>query len=236
MKTFNAEDLCLVDVSRGGTVVAFGDSLTYGLYIPKIPRKDLQWHQYKHPYAKKLSQLLGNNTKVVEVGISGERTDQMAQRLPSALEQCPPPPNSCIVSILGGTNDLGYRVDPEQIVVNLKALHQIALDASNFVFTIAITIPQSAFALNLNERFKVNEEIRKFAKSCSKRIALLDLESQFDLRHESENSKYWSRDKLHFSPLGYDTFGQLLFSVMYDYKVSLPDDAEDVDKDFFCQL
>jgi lysophospholipase L1-like esterase len=214
----------LLDYSTNGLILAFGDSLTHGLYVDE---KTNEWRN-NHPYAIKLTELLRNKTRVVESGISGELTGHMVERLPSDLKEHSPN----LVILLGGTNDIGHEEKPEKIVENIKKLHQLALRSvgrgnKKATYTIAVTIPQSGFVVTEKgprgqgaaaARLEINAAIRDFAKKCSKRVALLDLESTFDQR-KPENKKYWSPDTLHFSKLGYDGFGELLFNVISTYTV-----------------
>eukprot|EP01041_Mallomonas_annulata_P003120 gene3120-6138_t len=205
----------LVEYCRGKSVLGFGDSLTYGLV-----RSDFGLSEDAHPYSIRLSNLLNNQTShqtsVFASGIPGEITSQMIARLPKKLRDYT---NIGLVIILGGTNDIGHRIDVSDIVSNIKFLHTTSLHVNSEnpqpVYTIAVTIPQSGWAVanNIQERYKINEQIRKFVQSCPQRIALLDIENSFDQR-VPENLKYWSDDRLHLSALGYDALGELLFETM----------------------
>ena len=59
-------------------------------------------------------------------GVSGETTDEMNARLPEVLDEGGP---FDIVIILGGTNDLGMRLDEdgEPLFSRLRSLHELAL-------------------------------------------------------------------------------------------------------------
>ena len=61
----------LLDVLKNKVILAFGDSLTYGMFI--MP--DGEWRN-NHPYSIRLTELLHraghtNSTEVIQLGISG---------------------------------------------------------------------------------------------------------------------------------------------------------------------
>ena len=103
-------------------ILAFGNSLTEG------------WCEFGtrfHPYALKLQNLMESECKtesidIVNKGVSGETTDEMNARLPEVLDEGGP---FDIVIILGGTNDLGMRLDEdgEPLFSRLRSLHELAL-------------------------------------------------------------------------------------------------------------
>ena len=140
-------------------LIALGDSLTAG-YNPPGPN---------HPYTIKLSQNLPG-INILNMGVSGNRTDQMyfrltGQRIPTLSPALMPDdntggqnsnilqkyPNPAIVIILAGTNDLFSTLTNDQIISNIKLLHTTVLNKStiqNPIYTIAMTIPQNNLAPN----------------------------------------------------------------------------------------
>ena len=92
-----------------GKVLGFGDSLTKGLIINKQNRGRSHL-PYINELRKKISMHNSyyrddsNSSFILEVGISGETTSEMVQRLPLELNKLSK--NLSIVLILGGTNDL----------------------------------------------------------------------------------------------------------------------------------
>jgi hypothetical protein len=50
----------------------------------------------------------------------------------------------CVI-ILGGTNDLAYKLTGEVIFQNLKAIHQFFLDKG--IPTVCVTIPENVFVI-----------------------------------------------------------------------------------------
>jgi len=216
----------MVDETKGHTIVAFGDSLTAGYW--KVNRSQLD--PFFHSYAHKLRTLLLNASKVVEVGLSGERTDEMLFRLPAVLKQHAA---TKLVIILGGTNDLAYgRMQASDIVENVKQLHRMALNCSAFtpghhsvVYTIAVTLPPSQWTQrppHATKRLAVNDKIRSFANRCAARVGFLDLEPTFDLNAKDTFTKFYSPDGLHLNPHGYDTFAELLHKTMSSFAVKDP--------------
>eukprot|EP01112_Ceratiomyxa_fruticulosa_P010811 TRINITY_DN2871_c0_g2_i2.p1 TRINITY_DN2871_c0_g2~~TRINITY_DN2871_c0_g2_i2.p1 ORF type:complete len:139 (-),score=22.95 TRINITY_DN2871_c0_g2_i2:90-506(-) len=119
------------------------------------------------------------------------------------------------VIVLGGANDLDDK--PTDVFDNLAAVHNYLRE--NGVVSIAVTIPENraevAFKHMSTNRKEINRLLIEF---CTKNdIPLLDLATKIpniNLPLE-ERDKYWS-DSLHFTPFGYDTFGELLFELL-DY-------------------
>lgn len=209
-----------------------GDSLTHGMYVYDVPGARI-W-QKVHPYSIRLQELFNNNKRpsnvtVFESGISGEQTDSMEVRIRSVLSSV----NPMLVIILGGTNDIGGGVAVEKIMKNIRHMHRAALKHLKAFngkdsFTIAVTLPQfplEAKAVN-KRRLELNKEIRKFAERCQFRVKLFDMESLFDQNDMANNQKYWSVDNFHFSPLGYDTIGELLFKTILNFNVTDSDNPE----------
>lgn len=168
----------MVDAIAGYNVLAFGDSLTHGLYVDPLSG---EWRN-THPYSIAMNKLLKPSSIVVhESGINGESTESMAKRLPITLEKSI---NTRAVIILGGTNDLA-RMSADKILSNLIHLHRQAHkhagDNQFFIYTVALTIPQVSWdSANQTARLVVNKGLRSFAASCSSRVALVDLEDIFD--------------------------------------------------------
>lgn len=78
-------------ISKGDTVVAFGDSVTYG--HGNVPRDKT--------YPAQLAKLTGWN--VINEGISGERADQARERIATVLIQYKP---TAVLIELGGNDFL----------------------------------------------------------------------------------------------------------------------------------
>jgi hypothetical protein len=117
-----------------------------------------------------------------------------------------------------------------EVLDNVLRLHKQSLfrksrEEDPFLsYTIALTIPQvnEPYTNNASRLF-VNEGLREFSRNCSGRVFLFEMESIFNQLNQS-NAKYWSPDKLHFSILGYDTIGKLLFEAITN--IHIPDDND----------
>lgn len=190
-------------------ILAFGDSLTEG------------WCDFGtkfHPYTRKLQTLIQSLSKSVDVvnrGVSGERTDQMSDRLPLVLNRDGP---FDLVIILGGTNDLGLSLnkDGEPLFRRLRSLHELALRYSPL--SVAVTIPETGyeamdrFTAVKKKRLQVNALLKKYVKDCGGKMILSDLSAKLpreSLSHE-DRRKFWE-DDLHFTPAGYDRMGEIIF-------------------------
>ena len=209
IQTYSLFPESLLEMIKGSSILCFGDSLTKGLYVAE----DGDWTSV-HPYAMELARLLKNETGVVPVGVNGELTEEMLTRLPRELSSNP---TTRAVIILGGTNDLGHRKPAKVVIDNIIALHKLAHNSSADqerlpVFTVAVTLPQARWPFNPQTRLDINEGIRQFVQSdCH--VALLDIEDQWN-QSVPANARFWSRDFVHFSPLGYDELGALLRHAM----------------------
>jgi len=226
-KSSHHHHMTLANYAKGHTILCFGDSLTFGLV-----RDDSS--QQQHPYALRLSNLLNNQSNIVHSGIPGETLREMVHRLPTVLKSIR---DIRVVIILGGTNDLGLRYDFHEIIHHIKKLHEISsthIESSNSteffynsinpvpIYTVALTIPQSGWSIqnNLKERYIINTAIRNHVASCSNYMTLVDIESLYDQRIPN-NNKYWSVDRLHFSALGYDGLGEVIYNTLINTTVAL---------------
>jgi acyl-CoA thioesterase-1 len=92
---------------KGKTIVAFGDSLTAGYRVDK-----------KDNYPSQLSRMI--NKPIINMGISGETTQQALERINSVVAKDPK-----IVLITLGGNDLKKRVPAGEAFDNLKQIVNI---------------------------------------------------------------------------------------------------------------
>ena len=228
----------LLEIAKGGKVLTFGDSLTAGLHVnmtglsnfssplrqrlgntsrgsfgsggqvsshSMFSRRQMMFH----PYGLKLGELMGS--EVVTSGLSGESTGNMAHRLPVVLSNLT---NVKVVILLGGTNDIGMKFKSDLIISNILSMHKWLHNTTNNFYTIALTVPPINFPFhNHTHRGIVNEGIRKYAKLCSHRVALLELDQIFQPFNSTENQDYWS-DRVHFSAKGYDKLGETIYNFM----------------------
>lgn len=92
---------------QGETIVAFGDSLTAGYRVDK-----------SNSYPAQLSKMLGQ--PVINMGISGETTEQALQRINNVVAKDPK-----IVFITLGGNDLKKKIPVGEAFDNLKQIVDI---------------------------------------------------------------------------------------------------------------
>jgi lysophospholipase L1-like esterase len=114
----------LAPVGPGDTIVAFGDSLTYGTGANE-----------SESYPAVLSQLIGR--KVVRSGVPGEVTAASLQRLQSVLDEHRP---ALVIVCLGG-NDLLRRVDDAEIAANLREIVRIIRAGGSSVVLVGVPRP-----------------------------------------------------------------------------------------------
>ena len=96
----------LVDETIGKTIVAFGDSLTEGYW----KRTTFQEIPEFHAYAIRLQNLLKNQSNMVQVGISGERTTSMVNRLPIVLKKYPE--TKLVIILVSKRNHISLSLSP----------------------------------------------------------------------------------------------------------------------------
>ena len=200
-------------------IVAFGDSLTEGLF-------DWPNSRQFHPYTIKLQRLINKEVKranselnivVRNFGISGERLQEsMKQRLRGVILAT----NPDFVIILGGTNDLldmakgasDYDVHrrSNELIRDTQRLHIYCHHKG--IPTAVLSIPETAIddrdqnaTVSLMRRM-INDEMRDFTNS-SKHTTYVDISTKIGRKR---NEKYWD-DGVHFTPMGYDRVGEIIF-------------------------
>jgi len=110
-------------IPSGETVVAFGDSLTYGIGAAK-----------NMSYPAQLSELIGE--KVINLGVPGDTTTDALNRIDQLIEQDP----RIVLLTLGG-NDLKNGVDKEIAFNNLRTIIHNAQESGALVIIGGIDIP-----------------------------------------------------------------------------------------------
>jgi lysophospholipase L1-like esterase len=114
----------LAPVGANETIVAFGDSLTYGTGAAE-----------NESYPAVLAQLIGRT--VVRVGVPGEVTAGSLERLPSVIDEYRP---ALVIVCLGG-NDLLRRVDDAEIAANLRQIIQTIKASGSSVVLVGVPRP-----------------------------------------------------------------------------------------------
>ncbi|MBE9608623.1 arylesterase [Chitinilyticum piscinae] len=116
-------------LAQGATILAFGDSLTYGIGA-----------ENGADYPSRLAAQLGH--PVINAGIPGETTAEGLARLPTTLNETRP---ALVLLCLGG-NDFLQRKPEAETQRNLDAM--LALLASRKVPVLLIGVPKLGFGLD----------------------------------------------------------------------------------------
>lgn len=196
-------------------VICFGDSLTAGF---QSPTQDNPLGA-ETPYGRFLQDHLGEGALVRTSGVCGELTGEMAIRLRRDVLDHKPD----YVSILGGTNDLGWNASPEEILANLVKIYEQILAGGGV--PIPVTVPsirvegyedapggQEWVAGHLDRRSRLNTLIRDYA--ASKNLASVDLFSATTDPGSGQLARVYSNDGLHLSTAGYRLFAEEVARVL----------------------
>ena len=111
-------------LSADATILAFGNSLTYGTGAPR-----------DQSYPTILQELTGR--KVINAGVPGEVSAAGLKRLPALLEEHQP----ALVVLIHGGNDFLWRNDNEQTAANLEAMVKIAREQGAIVALAGVPKP-----------------------------------------------------------------------------------------------
>ncbi|NJL16001.1 MAG: hypothetical protein HC938_01180 [Nitrospira sp.] len=168
--------LDVMGMNRSSLVICFGDSLTAGFQTPTPDNPTGR----ETPYGQFLQFSIGDAAAVRTSGICGEMTGEMAMRFQRDVLDHKPG----FVSILGGTNDLGWNASPSEIMSNLTTMYEQALVIGSV--PIPVTVPsirvedaadsregQEWIAGHLTRRKQLNRLIFDYADS--KGLACVDL-------------------------------------------------------------
>jgi acyl-CoA thioesterase-1 len=133
-------------LSPDDTVLAFGDSLTYGTGASE-----------QENYPAKLAQLIGR--RVVAAGVPGEVSAQALQRLPAALDEYSP---RLLLLCIGG-NDFLRRLGKQQAAANVRAMVRLAKARNIDVVLIGapepnLTLSAPSFYQEIAQEFRIPYE------------------------------------------------------------------------------
>ena len=170
------------------------------------------------PYGRFLQERLGSRGQVVVRGVSGELTCDMRKRFRRDVLDCAP----AYVVVLGGTNDLGWNVEPQVILQNLKDMYERALNAG--VQPVGMTVPSIRIETNTSQErtwvqrsIELRHELNRFIlDSFSQwKMPCIDL---FTATRETEShllADRFSNDGLHLSTEGYQLIATLLWEQVF---------------------
>ena len=196
-------------------IVAFGDSLTEGLF--DWP-KSRQFHPYTIKLQERINEQVNKSKTKLEIivknyGVSGERlANTMKTRLQAVVAKTRPD----LVIILGGTNDLldmdkGGEDVMDRILNDLQTLHLFCQYKG--IKTVALSIPETSFDVwkpdgNMSRiRKKLNRDFRDFVKESLRESVYVDIANEIPRKG---NADLWD-DGVHLSPKGYDRVGEMIF-------------------------
>lgn len=193
-------------------IICFGDSLTAGFQSPSQENPAGQGT----PYGRFLQEWLGASVEVRVSGICGELTSEMAMRFRRDVMQQQP----SHVVLLGGTNDLGWKAQPADIMRNLSKMYELARVSG--IIPIPVTVPSIRVEVtgggpdaeawieeHLAHRVALNGLIREYA--ISKNVAWIDLFAATAEPSTRQLAAQYSNDGLHLSTAGYRLLAQLLY-------------------------
>ncbi|MBF0536679.1 MAG: hypothetical protein HQL03_00325 [Nitrospirae bacterium] len=185
-------------------VVAFGDSLTVGFQSPTY---ESPWYQ-ETPYTDFLNQMLSERITFVAKGISGELTEEMVRRFPGDVLAARPD----YVIILGGSNDLGWGMQPTVVMQNLYTMYTMAQEAG--IVPIAVTVPSiRGYDALISPREVLNNMIKDTAMRIN--IPCVDMFTKSAEPDTLRLAQQYSNDGLHLSTEGYMLIADLLYNEVF---------------------
>ncbi|MBL8037205.1 MAG: SGNH/GDSL hydrolase family protein, partial [Nitrospira sp.] len=163
-------------MNRSPLMICFGDSLTAGFQSPTRENPTGR----ETPYGQFLQLYLDDAVEIRVSGVCGELTGEMVARFGRDVLDHKPK----YVTILGGTNDLGWQASAQDIINNLITMYEQVLGMGSL--PIPVTVPsirvegaaesregQAWVAEHLARRSQLNQLIREYADL--KRLAYVDL-------------------------------------------------------------
>jgi len=186
-------------------VLCFGDSLTAGYASMGC---------VYHPYRLKLEQMLAMafpDTSIETID-DGRPGDTVKYGFLGRIQKHYPPRKKGDESyhwtiVLGGTNDLGLGLKPEDIFAKLQEVWDIPLRRKSKV--LALTVPEVGIERGKERmdarRNKLNDLIKGYKKDGFHVFDLHAAVPFFDMS-ESDQTAFWD-DGVHFTPDGYNLIG-----------------------------
>ena len=196
-------------MSRSPLMICFGDSLTAGFQSPTRENPTGR----ETPYGQFLQLDLDDAVEIRVSGVCGELTGEMVARFGRDVLDHKPK----YVTILGGTNDLGWQASPQDIIHNLITMYEQVLGMGSL--PIPVTVPsirvegaaesregQAWVAEHLARRSQLNRLIREYADL--KRLAYVDLFAATAELESGQLAVNYSNDGIHLTTAGYRLFAE----------------------------
>jgi acyl-CoA thioesterase I len=191
-------------------IVAFGDSLTVGYRSPTLEDEQPLPTPYTAFLKRKTERMLlqrgatGVKVDFLNRGVVGELTEGMLDRFDRDV--LAPGPDSVI--ILGGSNDLGWGLEPKLVAENLSRIADKALTQG--IQAVTCTVPSVlGFDEGIQPRLQLNGLIKKY--SVDHGVVCVDLFSATSDPTRRLRREY-SNDGLHLSAAGYEAMAEAIFS------------------------
>lgn len=178
------------------SVVALGDSLTYGFYL-------------ETPYTATLASQLGSPWIITNRGISGSTTTDMRSRIQTEVLATSP----AYMVLMGGINDIMADVPIMTIVDNLSTMYAAAQAAGVRVVAVTV-IPFGAAPQWSATRQTELELLNAWIRTASHVDYVVDAyKAMGDARQPTRLATAYDRgDGLHCSGPGYAALGQAIFA------------------------
>ena len=173
-----------VAISAGSTVLALGDSLTQGVGASADAA-----------YPSVLAERTG--WKVVNAGISGETSSQIAARLPGLLDEHQP----ALVILCAGGNDWLQRKSAQAVQADINGMLQVC--KSQAIPVLLVAVPELSLSAALTGRMKDHAIYKTLAED--KKVPLLA-----DAWSNVLSDSALRADQVHANAAGYARFTDLL--------------------------
>jgi len=187
-------------------VVALGDSLTAG-----FQSYGLFGNEELTPYTEFLAERIRKefhpsilSVEIINKGVIGELSEQMLIRFEADVVGLSPR----VVIILGGSNDLGWGLTPDEVFSNLRQMYELSM--KNDIVPIACTVPS---ILGFDAGISPRRVLNKFIQEHSLKIGIrcVDLfRATMDAATSTLASRY-SSDGLHLNSEGYRKMAETAF-------------------------
>ena len=197
-------------------VLCFGDSLTVGFQSPSRDNPA----GVETPYGVFLQEMIGPSMQVAISGICGELTGEMVMRFRQDVLRRRP----THVIILGGTNDLGWNAQAQDIMRNLVKMYEQA--KADQIVPVSVTVPsirvegadesqeaQTWIGEHLRRRRELNALIVQYANSHQ--FPNIDLFGATVEPRTQQLAETYSNDGLHLTTAGYRKFAQVVYEQVF---------------------